>query len=186
MFVKKVSLILRLFKFSKTLQFFVFSTRCVIKRSYTNHHIFQFGATQYYRTYYQKKNVRKLQKLYLHYKLQCFKYSCCLAKPRKGFIGGVIVGYITKVYCQCLYQQCCVRYFKQEAFGSPAQITSRVWRRSFLPSTLNDISNTKTKTNTNLEPRPTLQPQNRCFAKCIFKSVVLVKIQTKFSSTVAF
>ena len=53
MFVKNVCLILRLFKFSKTQQFFVFSTIYVIKSSFTNQNIFQFRATQYHRTYYQ-------------------------------------------------------------------------------------------------------------------------------------
>ena len=189
MFVKNVCLLLRLLKFSKTLQFFVFSTIYAIKSSYTNQHIFYFRATHYYRTYYQKKMLVNFGNFICTINCNISNIvvvlqNCCFTWKR--FYRRRYSWVYTNGYCQCLYQQCCVRDFKQEASEPPAQLTTRVWRTSFLPSTLNHISNTETNTNTNIEPRPTFQPQNRCFAKYIFRSVVLAKIQTEFSPTIAF
>ena len=115
-YVQYVFLLLILLKFSKLLQFFVPSTIYVIKSSYTNQHIFYFRATQYYRTYSQTKMLVKFRTLFTAQIATIQKLlllSCKMAvSPPKGFMGGVILEYITNVQCQYLHQQCCVRNFK--------------------------------------------------------------------------
>ena len=64
-----VPLLLRSIKVSKTLQFFVSSTICAIKNSYTNQHVFYFRATQYYRTYSQTNLVEKFGNIF--YNINC-------------------------------------------------------------------------------------------------------------------